>query len=55
MKYLVISETGEQFGQFSNQKDLTAFWNSELGLSLTIVQQFGRKGHKMTFVVRQIK
>lgn len=55
MKYLVMTETGSELGRFANQKDLTAFWNGELGLTLTIVQSFGRKGHKMTFIVRKIK
>jgi hypothetical protein len=54
-KYQIKGESGADIAAFSNLKDLQAFWNSPVGMNLTIVQEFGRKGSYTVYVVRSIK
>lgn len=54
-RYSIKDESGQDVAAFSNLKDLKAFWNGPVGSTLTIVQEFGRKGSYTVYVVREMK
>jgi hypothetical protein len=54
-KYQIKDESGQDVASFSNLKDMQAFWNGPVGRNLTIVEEFGRKGHHIVYIVRVMK
>lgn len=50
MKYQIKTELGLLIAEFRNLKDLQAFWNSDRGLALKVIDQFGN-----VYIVREIK
>lgn len=55
VKYQVRHEDSRLFLATNSLKALTEFWNSPFGQTLTIIQEFGRKGIHLTYIVMELK
>lgn len=54
-RYQIKDEQGNVLGFSSDLKGLREFWLKPESQSLTIVQEFGRKGKYLVQIVRRIK